>query len=68
VFSSYGRHLGRRVNAQLTDGTTITGVLVRAGRREVELSEAAMVAHGARTPIDGAVLIERPALAWVQVV
>lgn len=62
------RHIGRRINAQLADGSTISGVLDRVTRREVELTEAAFVQGERRTPIDGTVVIERTSLAWTQVV
>lgn len=68
MFTAYRRHLGRRIIAQLGDGTTISATLVRARRRELELGEAAMVAGERRTPIDGTVVIERASVAWVQVV
>ncbi|GAA4911310.1 hypothetical protein [Streptomonospora salina] len=68
MFTAYRRHRGRRIIAQLADGSTIAGVLVRARRRELELGEAAMVTGERRTPIDGTVVIERAAAAWVQVV
>lgn len=61
------RHIGRRINAQLADGSTISGVLGRATRRELELREAAFVQGERRTPIDGTVVLERP-LLWMQVV
>lgn len=62
------RHIGRRINAQLADGSTISGVLERANRREIELREAAFVQGDRRAPIDGAVVIDRASLLWMQVV
>lgn len=62
------RHIGRRIHAQLQDGSTITGVLDRVARQEVELREAAAVTPQGRTPIDGTVVIPRGSLLWTQVV
>lgn len=62
------RHTGRRINAQLQDGSTITGVLARVTRREVELDQAAFVLGERRTPIDGTAIIPRGSLLWMQVV
>ncbi|WP_435112031.1 hypothetical protein [Nocardiopsis synnemataformans] len=62
------RHIGRRINAQLADGSTIAGTLARVTRREVELDQGAFVLGERRTPIDGAVVIPRGSLLWMQVV
>ncbi|MFE1104136.1 hypothetical protein ACFW4K_26790 [Nocardiopsis alba] len=62
------RHIGRRINAQLADGSTITGTLNRVRWRDVELREAAAVTPRGQTPIDGTVVIPRGSLLWTQVV
>jgi hypothetical protein len=61
-------YIGRRINAQLTDGSTLHGMVSRAGRRELELRQAAAVTPQGRTPIDGTVIIPRASLLWMQVV
>ncbi|MCY9786840.1 hypothetical protein KIK06_23435 [Nocardiopsis sp. EMB25] len=62
------RHIGRRINAQFADGSTLSGTLSRVTRREVELTGAAFVQGTTRAPVDGTVVIDRAALLWTQVV
>lgn len=65
------KHVGRLVHLQLTDGSTLTGVVSRARWRGVELVDAAMVPlgqHGRPAPIDGTVVIPRASILWAQVV
>lgn len=65
------RDRGRTINTQLTDGSTITGTLDRAGWWNVRLVDAAMVPsgqHARSAPIDGTVVIPRTSILWAQVV
>lgn len=62
--------LRRRVVAQLTDGHAVAGVMWRKRGPLLELRDASLHAPGSDgpAPMDGAVLIERSKVLWLQIV
>lgn len=60
------QHTRRAVLVTLKTGETFQGVLFEADAESLVLRDASLVANGARVPVDGALLVLRPDIAYMQ--
>lgn len=58
----------RRALVQIVDGSTIEGVILSRRGPLLVLGDARIISGGSSKPIDGQVVVERPNVAWLQVV